>query len=323
LGLILSCFVFTAISEGQEVPTTPSPSPTPLQSQFQPSAYQSGDTTVLSRIEFVPQGSGLKPIAIVIHGGGFHGGSYNAPTATPVYYDLLQAGFIVFGIIHRLAPPGLIPGQAPHDDATSGRPPEQSNDVKQNVLSARFDPRGNGTVVVVGDSSGGSHGVWVAIDQASEGGLGWLPQNRVDAVSSCSGAYDYSKIDPTKPANGDPDLVRQFREVAINYTNLARDDIDGLHALSPVALVTSSDVKPLQLLDGSYDASTGVGETMPAGQRVYMTNALTSKGVTDFDSRHINILAHSFAYWRSIDPDTGITVGQEVINFLNAHIPPH
>ena len=70
---------------------------------------------------------------------------------------------------------------------------------------------------------------------------------------------------------------------------LARDDIPGLYALSPVALVTNSDVKPLQLLDGVWDSNLMVGETMPSGERVYMTNALINAGVTDFDSRHLNI----------------------------------
>jgi acetyl esterase/lipase len=285
--------------------------------------------TTLQRIEFVPDSQrfpGPWPIALVVHGGGYHGGSFNTPVATPVYYDLVNAGFLVFGTTYRLAPPGLIPGQTSHDDPTSGRPPEQSNDMKQQVLSARQDLRGNGTVVVVGDSSGGSHGIWVAIDTVSEGGLDWNRFDRADAVSSCSGAYDYSKIDPNNPDNGDPDLVKQFREVAINYTNLARDDIPGLYALSPVALVTNSDVKPLQLPDGVWDSNLMVGETMPSGERVYMTNALINAGVTDFDSRHLNILGHSFEYWRSRDTNDlplQRTVGQEVIDFLNAHIPPH
>ena len=128
---------------------------------------------MLQRIEFVPDPQrfpGHRPIVLVVHGGGFHGGSFNTPVATPVYYDLVNAGFLVFGITYRLAPPGMIPGQADHDlDPTSGRPPEQSNDMKQQVLSARQDLRGNGTVVVVGDSSGGSHGVWVAIDTPARG----------------------------------------------------------------------------------------------------------------------------------------------------------
>lgn len=246
----------------------------------------------------------------------------------PVFFEvvtlttrsIIQFIFLVFGTNYRLAPPGMINGQAEHDmDATSGRPPEQTNDMKQQVLSARFDTRGNGTVVVVGGSTGGSHGVWVAIDKASQGGLPWVTGNRVNATSSCSGAYDYSKIDPNNSNNGPPELVKHFRQAVLNYTNLSRNDITQLYALSPVALVTSNDVKPLQLLDSSNDSQ-------PAPQRLSLTNALTTHGVTtaNLDSRNLGaVQGHAFQYWRTVDPATGIRVGNEVINFLNAHIPPH
>ena len=218
LGLVLSYFIGGGICQGQEAPDS-----IPLAPQFQPGAYQPGDMTVLARKEFVPSGTGPWPIVLVAHAGGFHTDSFNDAVLTPVYTDLKNAGFLVFGINYRLAPPGLIPGQADHDtDPTSGRPPEQSNDMKQHVLAARFDTRGNGTVVVVGGSSGGSHGVWVAIDTASEGGLNWAAINRVAATSSLSGAYDYSKIDPTNPDNGPPELVKAIRQVILNYTNLTR-----------------------------------------------------------------------------------------------------
>ena len=317
LGFALSYFMVTGISQGQEAPT-PTPSPIPLDPQFQPGVYQPGDMTVLERIEFVPPGSGPFPIALVVHPGGFHGGTFNAADMTPVYRDLVNARFLVFGISYRLAPPGMITGQSDHDlDPTSGRPPEQSNDMKQHVLSARADLRGNGTVIVVGGSAGGSHGVWVAIDTASQGGLAWVALNRVNATSSLSGAYDYSKIDPNNPDNGPPELVRKFRQAILNYTNLTRFQIAQLYALSPVALATNSDVKPLQLLDSTNDPQ-------PAPQRMAMTDALMAHGVMNFQSfTPQGSQGHAFDYWRTIDPATGLTIGQEVINFLNANIPPH
>ncbi|MGI8889681.1 MAG: hypothetical protein ACR2G0_02720 [Chthoniobacterales bacterium] len=83
--------------------------------------------------------------------------------------------------------------------------------------------------------------------------------------------------------------------------------------------MTSSDVNPLQLLDSSNDGQ-------PAPQRISLTNALTSQGGTsaNLDSRNLSGLqGRSFQYWRTTNPDTGMTVSQEVINFLNAHIPAH
>ncbi len=77
--------------------------------------------------------------------------------------------------------------------------------MKQQVLSARFDTRGNGTVVVIGGSAGGSHGVWVAIDTtASQGGLAWQLSKRVNATSSLSGAYDYPRLIPPIQMMGHP-----------------------------------------------------------------------------------------------------------------------
>ncbi len=310
---MLSYFIVAEVCQGQEEPAA-----IPLAPQFQPGAYQPGDLTVLARKEFVPPGNGPWPIVLVAHAGGFHGGTYNDAVLTQVYTDLKNAGFLVFGINYRLAWPGLIPGQAEHDtDPTSGRPPEQSNDMKQHVLSARTDLRGNGTVVVVGASSGGSHGVWVATDAASEGGLGWVRGDRVDAAASLSGPYDYSKIDPTNPDNGPFELVKEFRQVVLNYTNLTRYETGHLYALSPVALVTNDDVKPLLLLDSTND-------TQPAPQRTAMTDALTSHGVTNFQSfTPQGSTGHAFEYWTETDPVTGHTIGQDVIDFLNTNIPAH
>lgn len=215
LGFLLGCVIVGGICRAQDAPT-PTPIPIALDPQFQPGTYQPGDITVLQRIEFVPDPvkfSGPRPVALVAHAGLFRGGDFDDAVNSPVYRDLLNAGFLVFGINYRLAPPGMIDGQADHDlDENSGRPPQQTNDMKQQVLSARADTRGNGTVVVIGGSTGGSHGVWVAIDIASQGGLNWQTSNRVDAASSCSGAYDYSRIDPTDPDNGPPELVRHFRQ---------------------------------------------------------------------------------------------------------------
>ncbi len=101
----------------------------------------------------------------------------------------------------------------------------------------------------------------------------------------------------------------------LNCRNLTRSQIAQIYALSPVVLVTSSDVKPMQLIDSTTD-------TQPAPQRIAMTNALTAHGVTNFQSfTPQGSLGHAFDYWNMTDPATRLTIGQEVINFLNANIP--
>jgi len=46
----------------------------------------------------------------------------------------------------------------------SDRPPQQSNDVKQQILAARADSHCNGTIFLVGGSAGGTHALWAALD---------------------------------------------------------------------------------------------------------------------------------------------------------------
>jgi hypothetical protein len=117
---------------------------------------------------------------------------------------------------------------------------------------------------------------------------------------------------------GTPDVVRQFADAVLNYTALTRNDISQLYSLSPVALVTSNDVKPMLLICTSDDS-------MPVPQRTFMTQTLDAHSVANYSSFQLSdtLGLHAFEYWRTIDPVSNVTVGQDVINFLNANIPPH
>ncbi len=140
------------------------PSQEILPNAYQPSAY-SNDETILRRLRFSPDsaiwGNGPYPVAITAHPGGFRNGdAYGTMSQRWADRDLAAAGFLVFSIDYRLAPPNTIRRQTEHDDTTeegiaSGRPPQQSNDVKQQILAAYHDNHCNGTVFLVGASSGG------------------------------------------------------------------------------------------------------------------------------------------------------------------------
>jgi hypothetical protein len=103
-------------------------------------------------------------VAIVIHGGGYSGGLMQANVAQ----DVSQHGFLGVAIEYRLAPPHLemnspahpFPGQ--NDIGDDGHYPEQTDDVRDAIVHYRNDPRGNGQVVVIGGSAGGSHGLYLA-----------------------------------------------------------------------------------------------------------------------------------------------------------------
>ena len=126
------------------------------------------DGTPLHWDVYPPEGEGPWPAILVIHGGGFKGGSLNSPTMEQCARDLAAAGFIAFVIEYRLAPPGSLP-----DQSSDGRYPQQSDDVRSAVLAARNDPRANHQVGVVGGSAGGYFAAYMA-------GSGTVGQDRID-----------------------------------------------------------------------------------------------------------------------------------------------
>jgi acetyl esterase/lipase len=260
-------------------------------------------------VEYVPTSGSHWPIVLVIHGGGWHGGGFYEEDLVSTCLDLRGAGYLVFGIDYRLADPGMIPGQAEHDvDPTSGGPLDETNDIKQQVLSARHDSRGNGKVFVVGGSAGGSHAIFAALDPAANGVPGWSAATLVDAAVSLSGAYNYSL------RLGEEDAVKSFVRAVTNYTSTDKDDYAEQYALSPVALVISSTINPLYLIHSANDP-------MPVPQQQNMIDTLIAHGVTNYEPPlTIPGDLHEFHYWHAQDGRTpSKTVGEDVIDFLNRH----
>ena len=60
----------------------------------------------------------------------------------------------------------------------------------------------------------------------------------------------------------------------------------------------------------------------PYHQIVNMICALQAKGVpqSDYQTLTVSGSEHSFHNWGAYDPATGQTVGEDVIDFLNAHL---
>src|SRR5260370_16447384 len=89
-----------------------------------------GDTPLAWRA-FVPNDTATHPAIIVIHSGDFNAGTFND---TQTDQDLVCAGFVVFDILYRLAPPGELRGQQERDP---GLYPEQTDDVATAIRAAR------------------------------------------------------------------------------------------------------------------------------------------------------------------------------------------
>ena len=256
----------------------------------------------------------------MLHGGDFKGGSPYDNGVDNVCTDLKNAGYYALAATYRLAPCGVIKGQHCHDDTSdgtaSGRPLQQIDDVKRLVKAARTNSHYNGKLGIIGGSCGGTHAIWVTLDEATtQGGIDWDASDRPDCAVSLSGAYDFAqRIEEGYVGN----VVGKFVKYVENYTNSCDPSVQRSQ-YSPISLVTYSDIKPIFLINSEEDS-------MPWHQILYMQCALQSQNVSTSLYKIMTIPgdAHSFGYWAAPDsaPVTVLTPldKDDVISFLDAHL---
>jgi hypothetical protein len=240
--------------------------------------YQPGDGTMLKRYRFRPPApyQSPYPTVLLIPPAEFKGADDAGVTSERwASYDLQQAGFLVFQVEHRLAPPGYLDGQ-PHgsgQDQTdrppeSGRPPEQTDDIKRQILAAVDDTDCNQSIYLVGGSSGASHALWVALDSASGAVTRWDNNVRVKikAVVGLSGIYDLGSRD----YGGQTFQAGTYVDIIENYTNthLMMQWYGTQEAASPMTLIANASSCPPVMLFVSDD------DTVPSNQSTNMKTAL-------------------------------------------------
>jgi hypothetical protein len=259
-----------------------------------------GDTPLKWRA-FVPSDGGKHPAIIVIHGGNFYGGDF---TNLQTDQDLVCAGFCVFDIEYRLAPPGKIQGQG----RDSGRYPEQTDDVATAIRAARSPAptsvafgRVNGNVGAVGGSAGASHAAYCAA-APTLGGDQW-----------------------TRPA---PKRGIRFSRSCFAHRYQVRGNLAKTFAITLVArlalLVTVTEGRSiwLRLIGDLPSASSPVFivssnlDSMPPNQFTILVNTVAAVGVPNCENLLITgrpgpdgCTGHSFELW----PD----VRDQAIAFLN------
>jgi acetyl esterase/lipase len=305
-----------------------------LAGQYQP-GYPNDPPPVLERFRFLPPGAGQSqtfPTVLTLPPDIFkleyqdYGNSFQRQAS----YDLQQAGFLVFQVDHRLAPPGHLASQLGTDN---GYAPEQTDDLKRQILAALADPQCNGNIYLVGGSAGGCLVLWCALDPASTV-TGWneAARSHIKAVVSLSGPTQF--CDWTDPGTIPHQKLLDFENDLDNYVNLppqTRCDPNcdwsvtcALDQASPAWLVThgaTSNPPPIRLY-------TTLGDTVPYLQADDMYNAL----ITRFPSLDVQkyIMSypytdphnHSYKYWHAINDapgSDGLCVSQEVISFLQTH----
>jgi acetyl esterase len=123
----------------------------------------------------VPDGPGPFPAAILIHGGGFDGGS-RSTNCRPLFEPLANAGFAWFSIDYRLAPEFHFP-EAIEDVYTAIRW------VKANAGKYHVDVT---KIAIIGESAGG-----FLVNYA---GTHEKPGTRIAAVVDFYGPVDYGKL---------------------------------------------------------------------------------------------------------------------------------
>ncbi len=259
-------------------------------------------------------------------------GDRGNPTEQQASYDLQHAGFLVFQVDHRLAPPGALDGQAPRSVNGNGGFPDQTDDLKRQIMAALADSQCNGNIYLVGGSAGGTLVLWVMLDSsATFPNCGWNETARahIKAVVSLSGPTDF--CDWTNPGHIPNQQLMDDENDFDNYVNLppqtncAHDPNGNLEHASPEWLVTNgatSSPPPVML----YSTT---GDPVPYSQSKDMRDALiTQYGITfdvqrwlmtyDYGSTH----DHAFKYWHAANNDPlsdGLCVSQEVITFLQTH----
>jgi acetyl esterase/lipase len=259
-----------------------------------------GDTPLYWRA-FVPDDGLTHPAIVVIHGAFFNAGNF---FNTETDQDLVCAGFCVFDIEYRLAPPGQIPGQG----ADPGRYPEQTDDVATAIRAARNPAPGsvafgrvNGKVGAVGGSAGAAHAAYCAAAPTLGG-------DQLDAAVLLSGAYDFHDAASLLDTR-----CGTFGEDVRNYVGCSPGptcDSDGglLDLASPYRRFTSSS-SPVYIVASNLDP-------MPPNQFTILVNKVAEVGVPNCQNLLVQqtpgrdgCTQHSFDLWNDVK--------DQAIAFLN------
>lgn len=225
--------------------------------------------TVLTLDAFVPDGEGLFPACILVHGGGFTKGDKTS-FIHPLFEPLSRAGFTWFTINYRLAPQHCFPACV-EDVETAIRW------VKAHAAEFKADPA---RIALIGESAGG-HLVSLAGARASE-------DTRVAAVVPFYAPHDLELRVRQSPA------VPVWVEALFGLKELNDAAWETLRAASPVHQIRPG-MPPYLLIHGTKD------DKVPLEQSLKFQEKMQTAG-NACDLIIIEGGAHGMGGWEKIDP---------------------
>ncbi len=199
----------------------------------------------------VPEGRGPFPTVILVHGGGWTGGSKEV-YITPLFKPLTDAGFTWFSINYRLAPTNHYPAAV--DDVLAA-----VKWVKAHADEYKADPK---RIVLVGESAGGHLVALVGARDGRQLGLAGV----VPYYPPCDLSVLVSPDDLT---NGAPKHICLF----LGITRMNNDARRLLREASPVNYV-SREMPPFLLIHGNADP------LVPYSQSLLMRDRMKAAGAT-------------------------------------------
>jgi alpha-L-fucosidase 2 len=240
---------------------------------------------------YAPKGTGVHPIAIIIHGGGYQRGDSKSGSEAYCADFLAPAGYAVFSINYRLAP------KYPY--------PDMVYDVERAVRYLRHnakrwdaDPH---QIALVGGSAGGFLSNMVGLLNAPGNPNAADPVDRESAAADAVVTLYAQSSFATVPLNKD---VHALLDPLIQE----KGEKEALREASPITYVTK-DAPPFLLIQGDKD------EYIPYSEDTNLQTALNAVGVR-CDIIRIPGGTHGTGGWNKL-PDVPHWE-QEMVEWLNA-----
>jgi alpha-L-fucosidase 2 len=190
--------------------------------------YGTADGQPLTMDYYAPKGPGVHPIAIVIHGGGYHGGDSKNGSEAYVADFLAPAGYAVFSINYRVAPKYPYPYMV-YDVQRA---------IRYHARDWNADP---GKIALVGGSAGGYLSNMVGLLNAPGDPRAADPVDRVSAkAQAVVSLYAQSSFEFV-PLNGD---VHRFLDPFIAQ----KGEKEAIREASPITYVSKEDPPFLEIL---------------------------------------------------------------------------